>query len=81
MGDAHVGQGDQVVRQTNDQFATQVLVQAVDLGAEAFQRTQQLQRRLIDLATFLGQGKTGASTLAQAQAEALLQIAHLLADR
>ncbi|MCY1367884.1 hypothetical protein D9M69_548360 [compost metagenome] len=39
MGDAHVRQGDQVVRQTDDQFAAQVLVQAIDLGAEAFQRT------------------------------------------
>ncbi|MNE95955.1 hypothetical protein D3C80_1941110 [compost metagenome] len=73
-------QGDQVVRQADGQFAAQVLVQAVDLGAETLQCTQQLQRRLINLTTFFGQGKTGPATLAQTQAQALFEIAHLLAD-
>ena len=40
VSDAHVGQGDQVVGQADGQFAAQVLVQAVDLGAKTFQRTQ-----------------------------------------
>jgi hypothetical protein len=40
-----------------------------------------LQRRLINLAAFFGQRESGAAALAQAQAEALFQIAHLLADR
>ncbi|MNM57271.1 hypothetical protein D3C81_684690 [compost metagenome] len=39
-----------------------------------------MQRRLIHLAAFLGQRKTRASALAQAQAQALLEVAHLLAD-
>ncbi|MNY30211.1 hypothetical protein D3C86_1643050 [compost metagenome] len=64
MGDAHVGQGDQVVGQADGQLTAQMLVQAVDLGAETFQCTQQLQRRLIDLPTFLGQGETGPPALA-----------------
>lgn len=66
MGDAHVRQGDQVVGQANVQLATQVLVQAVDLGAKAFQCAEQLQCRMVDLAAFLGQRETGAATLAQA---------------
>ena len=80
MGDAHVGQGDEVVGEADVQLAAQVLVQAVDLGAEALQGAEQLQRRLVHLAAFLGQGEAGAAALAQAQAEALLQVAHLLAD-
>ncbi|MNP78561.1 hypothetical protein D3C76_1762080 [compost metagenome] len=40
MGNAHVGQGDQVIGESDGQFSPQVLVQAIDLGAEAFQRTQ-----------------------------------------
>ncbi|MNP86421.1 hypothetical protein D3C76_1866480 [compost metagenome] len=39
VSDAHVRQGDQVVRQADGQLTAQVLVQAVDLGAEAFQCT------------------------------------------
>ena len=62
------------------EFTAQVLVQPVDLGAEVFQRGEQLQRRLIHLASILGHGKAGAATLAQAQAQALLQAAHLLAN-
>ncbi|MNY49477.1 hypothetical protein D3C86_1849080 [compost metagenome] len=37
--------------------------------------------RLVHLAAFLGQGEAGATALAQAQAEALFEVAHLLADR
>ncbi|MCY1354371.1 hypothetical protein D9M69_407460 [compost metagenome] len=81
MGDAHVRQCHQVVGEADVQLATQVLVQAVDLGAEGFQRRQQLHGRLVHLAAFLGQGEAGAAALAQAQAEALFQVAHLLADR
>src|SRR5690606_14559018 len=51
-----------------------------DVVAKALQRAEQLQGRLIDFATFLGQGETGAPALAQAQSQALLQIAHLLTD-
>ncbi|MOA56887.1 hypothetical protein D3C78_1809640 [compost metagenome] len=40
VGDAHVGQGDQVVGQADGQFTAQMLVQAVDLGAKAFQCAQ-----------------------------------------
>ncbi|MCY1440278.1 hypothetical protein D9M71_565460 [compost metagenome] len=80
MGDAHVRQGHQVVGEADVQLATQVLVQAVDLGAEGFQRRQQLHGRLVHLAAFLGQGEAGSPALAQAQAEALFQVAHLLAD-
>ena len=43
MGDTHVRQGHQVVGQADVQLAAQMLVQAVDLGAEAFQRAEQLQ--------------------------------------
>jgi hypothetical protein len=80
MGDAHVRQGDQVVGQADVQLAAQMLVQAIDLGAKAFQRTEQLQGRMVDLAAFLGQRETGAAALAQAQAEALFKVVHLLAD-
>ena len=80
VGDAHVRHGHQVVGQADVQLAAQVLVQAVDLGAKTLQGAEQLQGRLIDLAAFLGQGKAGAPPLAQAQAEALFEIAHLLAD-
>ncbi|MCY1434972.1 hypothetical protein D9M71_510510 [compost metagenome] len=80
VGDAHVRQGHQVVGQADVQLATQMLVQAVDLGAEAFQGTEQLQGRMVDLAAFLGQREPGTAALAQAQAQALLQIVHLLAD-
>ncbi|MNH19824.1 hypothetical protein D3C86_2128010 [compost metagenome] len=55
MSDAHVRQGHQIVGQADVQLATQVLVQAVHLGAETFQGAEQLQGRLIHLAAFLGQ--------------------------
>ena len=55
-------------------------MQPVDLGAEVFQRGEQLQRRLIYLASIFGHGKAGAATLTQAQPQALLKVAHLLAD-
>ncbi|MNO82377.1 hypothetical protein D3C76_736500 [compost metagenome] len=80
MGDAHVRQGHQVIGQADVQLAAQVLVQPVDLGTEALQGTEQLQGRMVDLAAFLGQRKTGTAALAQAQAQALLQVVHLLAD-
>jgi len=80
MGDAHVRQGDQVIGQADVQLAAQMLVQAVDLGTETFQRAEQLQGRMVDLAAFLGQRETGAATLAQAQPQALLKVVHLLAD-
>ncbi|MNZ46874.1 hypothetical protein D3C78_645700 [compost metagenome] len=35
---------------------------------------------MVDLTTFLGQREPGAAALAQAQAEALLEVVHLLAD-
>ncbi|MNE68807.1 hypothetical protein D3C80_1644890 [compost metagenome] len=66
MGDAHVRQGHQVVGQADVQLSAQVLVQAVDLGAETFQGTEQLQGRLIHLAAFFGQRESGAPALAQA---------------
>lgn len=81
VGDAHVRQGDQVVGQADVQLAAQVLVQAIDLGAERFQGAEQLQRRVVDLAALLRQRETGATALAQAQAQALLEVVHLLADR
>ncbi len=80
MGDAHMRQGDQVVGKADVQLTAQVLVQAVDLGTESFQCTEQLQCRVIDLAAFLGQRETGTTTLAQAQTQALFEIVHLLAD-
>ncbi|MNV75900.1 hypothetical protein D3C71_1692260 [compost metagenome] len=80
VGDAHVWQGHQIVGQADVELAAQVLVQAVDLGTKTLQGAEQLQCGLIDLATFLGQRKTRASTLAKAQAEALFQVVHLLAD-
>ena len=43
MGDAHVRQGDQVIGQADVQLAAQMLVQAIDLGTEAFQCAEQLQ--------------------------------------
>ncbi|MNL68939.1 hypothetical protein D3C87_1937370 [compost metagenome] len=39
VGDAHMGEGDQVVGQADGQLAAQVLVQTVDFGAETFQGT------------------------------------------
>ena len=81
VGDAHVLHRDQVVGQADIQLAAQVLVQAVDLGAKALQRRQQLLGALVHLAAFFGQGKAGAAALAQTQTEALFEVAHLLADR
>ena len=79
-GDAHVGHGDQLVGQPDIQLAAQMLMQTVDLGSKAFQRAQQLQCRLINLFTLIGHRKSRSSTLANTQAQTLLQIAHLLTD-
>ena len=81
VGDAHLRQGHQVVDDADVEFAAQVLVQVVDLGAEPLQRRQQGLGRAIDLAALVGQGEAGAAALAQAHAQALLQVAHVQADR
>ncbi|MNR25281.1 hypothetical protein D3C85_1424210 [compost metagenome] len=56
-------------------------MQLVDLAAEAFDGGQQTLAGVQHLAPFVGQRKTGAAALAQTDAEALFQIAHVQADR
>ncbi|MDR6236087.1 hypothetical protein QE440_003828 [Pseudomonas psychrotolerans] len=77
VGDAHTWLGDQVVDDAKVQLAAQVLVQLVDLAAKALQGGEQRLAGLEHLAAFVGQGKPRATALAEAHAQALLQIVHV----
>ncbi len=56
-------------------------MELVDARAELFDRHQQLRRRFVNVLSFLGQGETRPSALAQPGAEASLQVADVFADR